>query len=71
MRCHPSIRRSLPKPPDPGFNSAIDLTFPSTDYRNPYTQQGDIGIEHAFTPSVNASVSYLWSRGLHLTTVRD
>jgi hypothetical protein len=62
---------SLPKPTDPGYSSAIDLTFPSPDYRNPYTQQGDVGIEHAFTPSIHASVSYLWSRGLHLTTVRD
>ena len=54
---------SLPKPTDPGYSSAIDLTFPSPDYRNPYTQQGDVGIEHAFTPSIHAGVSYLWSRG--------
>jgi carboxypeptidase family protein len=62
---------NLPGPSTPGFASAIDLTFPSPDYRNPYTQQGDLGIEHAFSAALSAGVSYLWSRGLHLTTVRD
>lgn len=62
---------SLPRPSDPAFASAIDLTLPSKDYRNAYVQQADIGLEHAITPNINLNVSYLWSRGLHLTTVRD
>lgn len=49
----------------------VDVTFAASDFRNPYTQQGDFGIEHELTPNLGISVSYLWSRGLHLTTVRD
>ena len=56
---------------DPSATSNIDLTIPGKDYRNPYTHQGDLSLEHAFSPNLNLSVSWLWSRGLHLTTVRD
>lgn len=49
----------------------VDVTFPSPDFRNPYTQQGDFGIEQQLTANTGLSVSYLWSRGAHLTTVRD
>ena len=63
-------------PPSAANSSAVaglptDLTVASPDYRNPYTQQGDLGIEHAFSSSLSVSASYLWSRGAHLTTVRD
>ncbi|PWU12041.1 MAG: hypothetical protein C5B51_01475 [Terriglobia bacterium] len=60
-----------PQPSDPAFASTIDLTFPSKDYRNPYTHQADIAIEHTLSPTTSISLAYLWSRGLHLTTVRD
>jgi hypothetical protein len=65
------IANRPPGPADPNFASAIDLTLPSKDYRNPYTQQADVTLEHAISPRLDMSVSYLWSRGLHLTTVRD
>ena len=61
----------LPGPSNPNFTSAIDLTLPSKSYRNAYTQQADIGIERAITSSLGVSATYLWNRGLHLTTVRD
>jgi hypothetical protein len=51
--------------------SATDLTLPSPDFRNPYTEQADVGLEHVVSPTLSLNVSYLWSRGLHLTTVRD
>jgi len=51
--------------------SSIDLTLPSRDYRNPYTHQADLAIEHAISSSLNLSVSWMWSRAIHLTTVRD
>jgi hypothetical protein len=62
---------ALPKPETPGFTSAIDLTLPSKNFRNPYTQQADVAVDHALSSNLNVSVSYVWSRGLHLTTVRD
>jgi hypothetical protein len=55
----------------PAASSPVDLTIPSKDYRNPYTQQADISIEHAISGEWNVSAAWLWSRALHLTTVRD
>ncbi len=55
----------------PIAGSPVDLTIPSLDYRNPYTQQADIALEHAISAEWSLSVSWLWSRALHLTTVRD
>jgi hypothetical protein len=55
----------------PAAGSAVDLTIPSPDYRNPYTHQADLGLEHAISADWSLSVSWLWSRALHLTTVRD
>jgi len=49
----------------------VDLNFAAADFRAPYTEQGDAGIEHQITPNLGLTVSYIWSRGLHLGTVRD
>ncbi|MCC6369204.1 MAG: TonB-dependent receptor [Bryobacterales bacterium] len=49
----------------------VDVTFAAPDFRNPYTQQGDIGLERQLTENLGLTLSYIWSRGLHLTTVRD
>ena len=43
----------------------------SKDFRSPYTQQGDIAIEHQLTKTLALTASYIWSRGLHLTSVND
>lgn len=48
-----------------------DLTYPSASYRNPFTQQGDIAFERQLSRNIGITVSYLWSRGHRLTTVRD
>jgi hypothetical protein len=49
----------------------VDVTFAAPDFRNPYTQQGDFAIERELTRNLGLTTSYVWSRGLHLTTVRD
>jgi hypothetical protein len=49
----------------------VDLTFASRDFRNAYTQQGNFGVEQEISQNAGLTVSYLWSRGLHLSTVRD
>jgi hypothetical protein len=75
----PVFPNSLPVPTgagtfaaiDPAVVSAIDLTIPAQGYRNPYTHQADIAIEHAISSGLNLSVSWLGNRALHLTTVRD
>jgi len=48
-----------------------DLAFAAPDYRNPFTHQADIGIERELTRNWGFTATYLWSRGLRLTTVRD
>jgi hypothetical protein len=51
--------------------SAIDLTIPGSGYRNAYTHQADLAIEHEISSELRLSVSWLGNRALHLTTVRD
>ncbi|MBI3682214.1 MAG: TonB-dependent receptor [Acidobacteria bacterium] len=63
-RTLPGIDRNPPA-------GTVDVTFAGPDFRNPYTEQGDIGIERELTRNLGLTVSYIWSRGLHLTTVRD
>ena len=48
-----------------------DLTYAGANYRNPYTQQGDLGIERELATNLGITLSYLWSRGHGLTTVHD
>ena len=75
LRNGPIFPNTLPAPgntaTDPSVISAIDLTIPGKDFRNPYTHQGDVSIEHAISSDLNLTVSWLTSRALHLTTVRD
>jgi outer membrane receptor protein involved in Fe transport len=49
----------------------VDVIFAARDFRNPYTQQGNVSIEHELMRNLGVTASYLWSRGLHLTTSQD
>jgi hypothetical protein len=64
----PVFPNRLATPPTGGVP---DLTYASPGFRNPYTQQGDFGIEHAITKNTGLTVSYIWSRGLKLYTRQD
>ena len=64
----PAVLPGIDRNPPAG---TLDITFASDGLRNPYTQQGDIGLEHEITRNLGITVSYLWSRGVQLTTVRD
>ena len=60
--------------PSTNFSPAagsLNLLFADKNFRNPYTHQANIGIEHTFTSTVTAEVSYVWSRGVRLYGVRD
>jgi len=50
---------------------SIDLQVASKDFRNPYTLQGDLSVEREILPNLGLSVSYVYSRGVQLFTVRD
>ena len=54
--------------PPPG---SVSLNIASSNFRTPYTQQADIAIERQLTKDLALTVSYIWSRGLHLTSVDD
>ena len=57
-----------------GFNppvGTVSLNIASKDFRSPYTQQGDIAIERELRKNLSLTASYIWSRGLHLTSVQD
>jgi len=64
----PNPLLSLDRTPPPG---TVDITFAARDFRNPYTQQADLGIQHALTSNLSLDVSYVWSRGARLFTTRD
>jgi hypothetical protein len=43
----------------------------ASDFRVPYTEQADIAIERQLAKTLSFTASYIWSRGLHLTSVQD
>jgi hypothetical protein len=50
---------------------SVSLNIAAEDFRAPYTQQADIAIERELTRDLALTVSGIWSRGLHLTSVQD
>jgi hypothetical protein len=49
----------------------VNVLVADKNLRNPYTHQGNAGIEHQFSSTMNLNVSYIWSRGVRLYGVRD
>ena len=55
-----------------GFpQGSVSLTFPAADFRNPYTFQGDIAVERQLARDLGLTLSYVYSRGVQITTSRD
>ncbi len=50
---------------------SVSLNMASKDFRSPYTQQADLAVERQLTKDMALTVSGIWSRGLHLTSVND
>lgn len=50
---------------------STSITFAADDWRTPYTQQADLGIERQLAKDTLLTVSYIWSRGIAFTTIRD
>jgi hypothetical protein len=64
----PALLPETNRRPAPGTTS---MTIAADDFRTPYTQQGDLGIEHQVMKDTLLTLSYIWSRGIAFTTVRD
>src|SRR3954447_8717371 len=61
-------------PASANFNpptGSVSLNMAAADFRAPYTQQADIAVERQLAKDLALTVSGIWSRGLHLTSVND
>ncbi len=50
---------------------SVSLNIAASDFRAPYTQQANLAIERQLARDLALTVSGMWSRGLHLTSVND
>ncbi|MCX6630964.1 MAG: TonB-dependent receptor [Candidatus Solibacter sp.] len=54
----------------PGGTIQLNFADPK-GFRNPYSQQATLALEHQFTRTVALTASYIWSRGIAIFTQRD
>jgi len=54
-----------------GSAGISSINYAADDFRNPYTQQGNVIIERQLTRDLGLTANYIWSRGIALFTVRD
>ncbi len=50
---------------------SVSLVYAADGFRNPYTIQGDIAIERQLARDLGLTVSYVYTRGMRITTTRD
>ena len=60
---------SAPLPPVLASTTAIQ--FASPNFSTPYSEQASLAVERELTHSLALTVSYIWSRGVHLYSVQD
>jgi len=64
----PNRLPALNRTPPAGSTS---VTFASDEFRTPYVQQGDLTLEQQARRDLTVSASWIWSRGVAFTTIRD
>lgn len=64
---YPNILPAVPS----GLASTTSLQFTSPNFATPYTEQGSLAVERELAHDLGITVSYLWSRGIHLYSVTD
>ncbi|HVH85783.1 MAG TPA: TonB-dependent receptor [Terriglobales bacterium] len=50
----------------PNVNGSGSIMYADDNWRNPYSQQGNLGIQHELASNTTLDLSYVWSRTLHL-----
>jgi hypothetical protein len=55
----------------PNVAGSANVDFADSRYRNAYSQQADIALERQLTRNTGLTVSYIWSRSLHITSASD
>ncbi|MCU1308168.1 MAG: TonB-dependent receptor [Acidobacteriaceae bacterium] len=66
----PSFPSSLAAAPT-GLTGTSSVLLADPNFRNPYSQQASLAVERELAKNTNLSVSYVWSRGLHLLQTYD
>ena len=51
--------------------AALTIQFAAPNLKTPYSEQGTVAIERQLATDLSATVSYIWSRGVDLYSVRD
>ncbi len=65
----PVFPTHLPAAPSVAGSASID--FADSNWRNSYSEQANFAIERQIAPNTSLSVSYVWSRSLHITSAYD
>ncbi|MCU1257994.1 MAG: hypothetical protein JWO80_879, partial [Bryobacterales bacterium] len=55
----------------PNVAGTSSILYLDKSWRNPYSQQLDVAVEREIAKNTSLTVSYVWSRGLHLLATRD
>jgi hypothetical protein len=63
----PTFPFALGAPPSTAAN-APTVQFDTKDFRNSYTEQAQISIQRELERNTSLTVSYIWTRGLHIAT---
>jgi hypothetical protein len=75
LTCLPSFPQVPPSSFVPSGNCARVLNpgilYADPNYRPPYSQQADFAVERELARNVSLSVSYVWSRSLHIQATYD
>ena len=67
----PVFPNILSAAPTVGNISASSIQFAAPNLSAPYSEQGNIGVEREVVHNLALTVSYIWSRGIHLYSVVD
>ena len=60
----PNFSRAQPS----GQANAPTIQFDTKDFRNSYSEQAQVSIQRELERNTSLTVSYIWSRGLHIAT---
>lgn len=63
----PVFPNFLPAPPNTAAN-APTVQFDTPNFRNSYSEQAQVSIQRELERNTTMTVSYIWSRGLHIAT---
>ena len=55
----------------PNVSGAASIDYADSSYRNAYSEQANFAIERQIAHQTSLTVSYVWSRGVHLTSGYD